>query len=110
MFAAVKQGLIYITASMLLLIFSLGVVKPLFISLKGAYCLEQTTDSQSTPEKEAAEKETSAKEKELSSKLFYTDSKAYVIAELRYTHSHAASCASSHSGFSTLPDLPPELI
>jgi hypothetical protein len=110
MFVDVKQGTIYIVASMLLLIFSLGVVKPLFISLKGAYCFEQTSDGQSTPEKEAAEKKTSAKEKELSSKLFYIDFKSYFIAELRYTHSHPASCASSHSGFFTRPDLPPELI
>jgi hypothetical protein len=106
----VKQRLVYIAAHILLLIFTLGVVEPLFASFKAASTFEQVADSQANPEKEATQKEHSAKEKELNTNLFYVQSESFFMAEIRYAHSHPTSCASSHTGFFTLLDLPPELI
>ena len=105
-----KQRLVYIVSHILLLIFTLGVVEPLFASLKADSSFEKVADSRTNSEKEAAEMENSTKDKELSTNLFYVETETFFIAEIRYANSHPASCASSHSGFSSLPDLPPELI
>ena len=79
---SVKQRLVYLAAHILLLIFTLGVVEPLFASLKADSSFEQVADSQTNSEKEAAEKENSAKEKELNTNLFYVETESFFIAEI----------------------------
>lgn len=110
MFVLVKQRLVYIAAHILLFIFTLGVVEPLFASFKVDSTFEYVADSQANSEKEAADKENSAKEKELSTNLFYVQTESFFIAEIRYAHSHPTCNTDSHPGYSTLPELPPELV
>ena len=105
-----KQRLVYIAAHILLLIFALGVVEPLFASMKVERSFEYVADSQANSEKEAAEKENSAKEKELNPNLFYVQSESYFMAEIRYAHSHPTCNTDSHPGYSTLPELPPKAV
>ena len=102
--------MVYIAAHILLLIFTLGVVEPLFASFKVASAFEQVADSQANSENEGAEKENSTKEKELNTNLFYVETESCFIAEIRYAHSHPTCNTDSHPGYSTLPELPPELV
>ncbi len=106
----VKQRLVYIAAHILLLIFALGVVEPLFASMKLESSFEYVADSQANSEKEATEKENYAKEKELNSNLFYVQSESFFMAEIRYAHSHPICNTDSHPGYSTLPELPPKSV
>ena len=105
-----KQSLVYIAAHILLLIFALGVVEPLFASMKLESAFEYVADSQANSEKEATEKENYAKEKELNSNLFYVQSESFFMAEIRYAHSHPSCNTDSHPGYSTLPELPPKSV
>jgi hypothetical protein len=107
---SVKQPLVYIAAHILLLIFALGVVEPLFASLKVAGSFEYVADSQANSEKEATEKENYAKEKELNSNLFYVQSESFFMAEIRYAHSHPICNTDRHPGYTTLPELPPKSV
>ena len=107
---SVKQRLVYITAHILLFIFALGVIEPLFASLKVTGAFEYVADSQANSEKEATEKENSTKEKELSSNLFYVQTESFFMAEIRYAHSHPSCYTDSHPGYSTLPELPPKSV
>jgi hypothetical protein len=106
----VKQRLVYIAAHILLLIFTLGVVEPLFASFKVVSAFEQVADSQANSENEGTEKENSAKEKELNSNLFYVQTESFFMAEIRYAHSHPTCSTNSHPGYSTLPELPPKSV
>ncbi len=110
MFVLMKQWFVYIAANILIFIFSLGAVKPLFTYLKAESCVEQTTDSASSSDPETTEKESYAKEKEAGFNLFCVNPQSHLFAEMRYMASHPVFSANSHPGHSTLPDLPPELV